>query len=92
MLDELRDLAQKKRGNDNEFRSKKEQEKIRKGVQSGRLKEFFEPVTEAIEKTEKQVGQLVPIPNIAGLPAPLAGPVGPLAIEGPEEPEREEEV
>ena len=61
-------------------------------MQSGRLKEFFDPVTEAIEKTEKQVGQLVPIPNIAGLPAPLAGPVGPPAIEGPGEPEREEEV
>ena len=64
----------------NDFRSKKEQEKIRKGVQSGRLKEFFELVTEAIEKNRKKhVGQLVPVPNIAGLPAPLAGPA---AIEG----------
>ena len=89
MLDELKDLAQKKAKAEemvSEFRSKKEEEKIRKGVQSGRLKEFFEPVTKAIEKTENQVGQ--PLPQIAGLPAPLAIPAGPPAIE---EPEGEEE-
>ena len=80
MLDELRDLAQKKAKAEktvNEFNSKKEQEKIRKGVQSGRLKEFFEPVTKAIEKIpetkiQPQVGQLVPVPNIMDLPVPPA--------------------
>ena len=53
-------------------------------MQSGRLKELFEPVTEAIEKTETQVGQLVHVHKIAGLPAPLVA--GPPGIEGPEEP------
>ena len=59
MLDELKDLAQKKAKAEemvSEFRSKKEEEKIRKGVQSGRPKEFFEPVTEAIEKNRKTTG------------------------------------
>ena len=87
MLDELRDLAQKKAKAEktvNEFNSKKEQEKIRKGVQSGRLKEFFEPVTKAIEKIpetkiQPQVGELVPVPNLMNFP------IDPPAIEGPEE-------
>ena len=69
MLDELKDLAQKKAKAEemvSEFRSKKEEEKIRKGVQSGRLKEFFEPVTKVIEriseaKIQPQVGELVPV-------------------------------
>ena len=93
MLDELRDLAQKKAKAEktvNEFNSKKEQEKIRKGVQSGRLKEFFEPVTKAIEKIpetkiQPQVGELVPVPNLMNFP------IDPPAIEGPEEPQEPQE-
>ena len=39
---------------------------------------------QAKEKTETQVGQLVHVHKIAGLPAPLVA--GPPGIEGPEEP------
>lgn len=84
MLEELRDLALKKSKAEkavHEFKTKKEEEKIRKGLQSTKLKEFFEPVTTAIEKKPETqnlalppTAPLIPIQNIMDQPIPIEPP------------------